>query len=637
MIGMFNSTSKNERKNLNVINQEKDYGSAKIEIEAGDSVYTIYRECEKYIKKIKGEETSEAKTLVDFKKMKNGQLVYLNSDTRSKTDKIIRSVFGDLEDFLLTSVASQFDFLSFVNEGSTKRKEVLAKFLNLEVFESKYKNTKEEFTEIKTALAVLEKYNFKEKISETYKNLLLSEKAIKQKKMSCDKLRDELKSNKEDLASLENKISKVPKEVINMDELIKERDELENRIEGTKVIIGTKESEILAIENSLKRHKDLLDSVDISSLEEDMAKFRKMEKDYKKGEADLKYLSRDLEVQKEKTSLLKEVPCGPEYSHCKFIKNAYEALKNMEKLEQDHIVAAKAVEILKKELNKYDFVELKQQVTEYKKTEKAQNKIKNNILSIKLFLEKKRNLIKEAEILHKENEEKINFYNENKEILENVKILMKQRDDSLQQINEKEQTLKRCEQDILEIYKITGSLEEKMKILDSRKEELDTLREKYSVYELFMRSMHPNGLPYEIIKYNLPIINTEISKILSNVVNFEVFLEGDGKKLDIYIKHANCDPRPIEMGSGAEKTLASIALRLALLSVSSMPRGDIFILDEPGTALDEDNMAGFMKILEIIKTQFKTIILISHLDFLKDMVDSTIEIKNINGFAHVDV
>ena len=63
------------------------------------------------------------------------------------------------------------------------------------------------------------------------------------------------------------------------------------------------------------------------------------------------------------------------------------------------------------------------------------------------------------------------------------------------------------------------------------------------------------------------------------------------------------------MGSGAEKTIAAMAIRLALLSVSNLPKGDIFILDEPGTALDAENMEGFIRILELIKSFFKTVIL----------------------------
>jgi exonuclease SbcC len=90
------------------------------------------------------------------------------------------------------------------------------------------------------------------------------------------------------------------------------------------------------------------------------------------------------------------------------------------------------------------------------------------------------------------------------------------------------------------------------------------------------------------------------------------------------------------MGSGAEKTLAAMAIRLSLLSVSSLPKGDLFILDEPGTALDEENMEGFIRILELIKTYFKTVLLISHLDSLKDCVDTQITIDKNDGYAFVN-
>ena len=79
-----------------------------------------------------------------------------------------------------------------------------------------------------------------------------------------------------------------------------------------------------------------------------------------------------------------------------------------------------------------------------------------------------------------------------------------------------------------------------------------------------------------------------------------------------------------------------MAIRMALLSVSSLPKGDIFILDEPGTALDEDNMEGFVRLLDIIKTYFKTVLLISHLDSLKDCVDSQVSIERNGKFAFVN-
>ena len=151
-----------------------------------------------------------------------------------------------------------------------------------------------------------------------------------------------------------------------------------------------------------------------------------------------------------------------------------------------------------------------------------------------------------------------------------------------------------------------------------------------------MRCMHANGISYDIIKKRLPLINAEIAKVIANIVDFEIFFENEDKKLDILIKHPGHDARPIEMGSGAEKTISAMAIRLALLNVSTLPKGDIFVLDEPGTALDEENMEGFIRILDMIKTQFKTVLLISHLDSLKDTVDTQIMIEKRKGFASVN-
>ena len=151
-----------------------------------------------------------------------------------------------------------------------------------------------------------------------------------------------------------------------------------------------------------------------------------------------------------------------------------------------------------------------------------------------------------------------------------------------------------------------------------------------------MRAMHPNGIAYDIIKRSLPVINCEISKVLSNVVDFEVFFETEDNRLDIYLKHPDRDPSPLEMASGAEKTVSAMAIRLAFIAVSTIPRSQLFVLDEPGTALDEENMEGFIRILELIKVYFKNVLLISHLDSLKDCVDMQIVIEKKAGYARVN-
>jgi DNA repair exonuclease SbcCD ATPase subunit len=189
----------------------------------------------------------------------------------------------------------------------------------------------------------------------------------------------------------------------------------------------------------------------------------------------------------------------------------------------------------------------------------------------------------------------------------------------------------------MRLYQKHGSLEQKLKFVKSQLKEKKKLEEDFAAYHLLMTCCHPNGVSYEVIKRRLPYINQEIAKILTNIVDFEVFIQNNEDKLDIFIKHAKHDARPLEMGSGAEKTIASMAIRLAFLTVSSLPKSDLFILDEPGTALDEENMEGFVRILDMIKGYFKTVILISHLDSLKDCVDMQINIERKDGFAHVNI
>ena len=137
---LFNTTSKNERKNLNVINQHQESCEGVLEIEIGHKVYNIKRTSEKYTKRLKGVETLEAKTDLNFEVYDpvTDETTSLNGTTRNQTDANIRKHFGSMDDFLVSSLASQHGALGFIDEGSTRRKEIIAKFLDLELFDQKF-------------------------------------------------------------------------------------------------------------------------------------------------------------------------------------------------------------------------------------------------------------------------------------------------------------------------------------------------------------------------------------------------------------------------------------------------------------------------------------------------------------------
>ena len=100
----------------------------------------------------------------------------LNSLDRNGTDKAIRKIFGSIDDFLLTSMSSQMGAMTFINEGSTKRKEILAKFLDLDQFEKKFKLSKNDSIETRALLKKLEDNTFDDDITQLVGQLTDNEK-----------------------------------------------------------------------------------------------------------------------------------------------------------------------------------------------------------------------------------------------------------------------------------------------------------------------------------------------------------------------------------------------------------------------------------------------------------------------------
>ena len=341
-------------------------------------------------------------------------------------------------------------------------------------------------------------------------------------------------------------------------------------------------------------------------------------------------------VEEKKISLLREVPCGPEFSHCRFIKYAYIAKSGQKEIRADIISTRHKQEKIITKIQNSNPEKIEEHLKKYDEVIDKKNKNTRSIYDYRLNIQENKTKIEKCERSISDCEALLKEYEVNRELIQNKEQLVSDRALLIGKIRKKEARKEKCQEILLENYKECGSLEQEIKEIENKKEEIKKMSEEYSSYDLYMRCMHSNGIAYEIIKRKLPYINLEIAKILSNVVEFEVFFEAQESKLDIFIQHQDGEPRPIEMGSGAEKTIAAMAIRLALLSVSSLPKGDIFILDEPGTALDEENMNGFIQMLEMVKDQFKVVLLISHLDSLKDCVDTTIDIERQGKFAYVN-
>jgi len=630
---MFNTTSKNERKNYNIINQNKKDCKSSLELQIGEKTYTIERKSEKYVKRLKGVETNEARTFLDF--TQDGDLS-LNGTTRNETDANIRKQFGTVEDFLLTSMASQLDSLSFIKEGSTKRKEILAKFLDLEIFEKKFKLAKEDSADLKAVIRRIGDVDYDKDIAIAEVHRDEAQKKLELDSATCSMLRRRLITHEEDHKNLTEQIDSIPTERLNIKKLLERRAQLTKNIEDTKENISELKVEISEFDATLSRYDDFLTTINIEDLLEEKKQYDVFKRRYDETVNRARIMDNDYKTISKKLTLLDEVPCGNSYvSSCKFISDAHNASVEMPVLEKAIIEKIEEAKGYKEKIVSVDSAAMVELIDSYNETIISKNNIEIEKRDNKVSIEKLFAKIKTLTADLSETNDKIALYEDNKEAIQNIENLISSRDEIEKKIADTKKEIESYEAILSTHNRTIGSLEQKVETLVEKKQELLDIRAEFAAYDLFMRCMHSNGIAYDIIKKRLPVINEEIAKTISNIVDFEVFFREDGNKLDVLIKHPNYEARPIEMGSGAEKTLASMGIRLALLSVSSLPKGNIFILDEPGTALDAENMEGFIRMLDLVKTYFKTVILISHLDSLKDIVDMEITIEKNNGYARI--
>ena len=628
---VFNTTSKNNRKNLNIINQNLEKGRGKITFDIEGNEYVVERTSEKYLKKSKGTETVEAKTDVTFTA---DDETILNGLDRSDTDKNIRRFVGTIDDFLLTSMSSQLNSLAFIGEGSTQRKAILAKFLDLDMFETKFKLAKSEAAEIKALLKKLDSKDYDSEIKNTKSKIAEGETLIKEQKELADVVQLALAKKREELLELAASIKSMKLDIGSPSELLEKKNstlsaisKANDKIVSNKILLD----EIFKNRKLLK--KDICEDIskliaEKSIIDAAVKGLDKLENEYKLATQ----LDNDLT---KRVDLLSEVPCGNQYPTCKFIKDAHDANKQLPVVKNQLTQLVVRVSDKLKETDKQKLAQTEKQIAAHTTAFALDSKLALQQENLVLDTDRQEEKVVSLSQTLQECEERLKQLELKKDIVANFHKLQEDEKLCKLKINDLESEATKIQQKITTFYKESGYHVSTLETLEEEKQELGEKRKEFAAYDLYLKAMHPNGISYQVIKNKLPVINEEINKMLTNIVDFQIFLTNDDDKLDIMIKHPKYDARPLEMGSGAEKTLASIAIRLAFLSVTSLPKSDIFVLDEPGTALDSDNLTGFIRILELIKRSFKTVLLISHLDALKDVADMQINIERVDGFAKI--
>ena len=167
-------------------------------------------------------------------------------------------------------------------------------------------------------------------------------------------------------------------------------------------------------------------------------------------------------------------------------------------------------------------------------------------------------------------------------------------------------------------------------------ERLAELEMQYKGYEYYLKSIKRDGVPYQLIAKIIPQIETEINNILTQIVDFTIILQTDGKNINGYIVYGDENYWPLELTSGMEKFIASLAIRASLINITSLPRPNFLAIDEGFGVLDSENLNNMYMLFDYLKSQFGFVLCISHIDAMRDIVDKLIEIKKVNGYSKID-
>lgn len=617
MYALYNTTDRGPMKNIHICNVRKPYCLSSVVLNHNGSNYVIERQTTKSENK-RG--IINATTSLNLFRMKeDGDLEDLNGEQRTDTEKYIRNLIGNSEDFLMTSLSAQGESDQFISQGSSKRRSVLSRFLDLDIFDKMHEISNKEVNSYKSQLK-----NYPDKEWSVVLGRLQDE--IEQIEKDTKSLETHLHEKQADLSILRSKLEK------HKDFVFVTEDQFESHKKKTRDLRDAIDLENQRIENLQKgilENKEKLNKIFNLREENDIEDLRKRKEAFRRSEAGVISLRHSFEKedsalaqQKKTLKILSDVPCGDSYPTCKFIKDAHlikesieEQIASVDRAKQTLDSALTKIESMRSEgfldnlekLEKILQIESKIELDLSKKeTELARLLAIRDIKSEELKVAEDRLLILEESLKNQENVEVINIKNRLEDLTRSLKSIDVQKIDLA-----------------VKKGKTTAAIEQ----LLGEKQIRDAIVEKLRVQEIITSSFSKKGIPLVITKSQLPAINSEISKILSGIVDFSIELENDEDtdSSEIYINYGD-SRRIIELCSGMEKTIASLAVRVAMINVSTLPRPDIFIIDEGFGTLDAASVEACSRLLSSLKRYFKVIIVITHVDGIKDVVDHTLEI-----------
>lgn len=587
---IFNKISKEGVvKNDLIINEDKEDCAGEIEIQVGPDKHVITRATHVYVKSgaRQGSPVLQGKTEVAYKIIKrDGTEEDCTAEQRQDTDKLIRQRFGTAEDFISTSMSPQWQLLGIVNAKSTERLKLIGRYFDIDIFAKKHKLANDEWKGIKGQLKLFEKRNFDEEFT------IVTDKAEKAK-ASAEFHQSHKNIHAGDVKRFDIEITQLQAQVVKLDTSVKDFDE-------DRIVEWLRKSQetINELEARLKTSRELTEkknSFDFNCLKSQGEIYNKIHTNKKL----ISTLANACGCVHQETCSIHEKIAGYEKQIEEFQKQTSGSEDEFKKLWNDFAQIKpepenRILDVLSETKRQHDEVlRDKDRLTEYR----AQDII-------------------------------------NKDLQQKINKLIYQRSTAMLDFKNSEQSYLHAWGDY---SKQCAILEE----IAKSKKEYERIKKEFDVYGHFISAMSKDGIVKKIVSDNLNIINSEIKKILAKGVGFEVEIEstedGDGKAIEIYFKHESSKKRRIELCSGMEKSISALVIRAALINVTTLPKCNIFVLDEPFGSLDAEYKDSVTHILDYLKSVFDCVILITHDEYFRDIVDHVVEIsRNDEGYSVIN-
>lgn len=623
---LFDKMERGSKGNV-ILNNRKSSFKCKMEFVIDDVHYFIER---------RGSmgRNGAVKVDVDFWRIVNGNEESLNGTERDTTNDIIRSYIGTFDDFVLTSAAFQRakNNVSFMDMNHSERKDLLVKFIGLNIFDQLIDASNERSKELKTLLKSHKDKNYADEKANAEAQLIIASSQIK----TITSEKNSLKGEIEDIA---NRILEESKKLIPLDDNIPTDIQLlTSRKDKTDVAIKQKEDEIKNWEiltssrdAELKETTNDLAMVDISSLSEKHAEYKNIQKKIEGVRQQINSKKIEIKGKLEKVNRLKTHEFDPNCKYCignSFVKDAYLAEAE---LSNDRIIANRLMESLNasmEEVKKLEWTETA--YDKYIKLLGKQNEIKDaiNSLTRKILINKTE--IEKLQSSCKSITEQISIYYKNKISVENNIVTEANISKYTTQKKSKEVEMSTKEKTYAEIVGKIHVLKTKIEMTNSIIEEIRNMEMEYDTYQTYLTAIGRDGIPYQVICDAVPHIEAEVNSILTQITDFSISFETDGKNVIPYIVDDAGGKCPLENASGFEGFISSIAIRNALVHISNLPKCNFGIIDEGWSAMDIKNMQNVTILFNMLKSQYDWMIVISHNDIIKDMVTNQIEISK-NG------